>query len=68
MTFNGANTTIGPVVLEPNDRSCVFRITDKASQSITVKIERGGKSVEKTYGLSGLTLDPAPEPEEPIEG
>ena len=64
VTFNGAQTTPSPVVLEPGDRDCVFRITDKSSQSISVKIEKGSESIEKTYGLTGLTLEPASELEE----
>ena len=64
VTFNGAQTTPSPIVLEPDNRDCVFRITDKLSQSISVKIEKASESIEKTYTLTGLTLEPAPELEE----
>lgn len=57
VTFNGGLTTFSPVVLEPGDRDCVFRITDKSSQSISVKVEKSGKTIDKTYSLTGLTLE-----------
>lgn len=55
--FVGANTTIGPVELEPDDRSLVFRITDKSTQSIKITTKSGKSSTTKTYALSGLTLE-----------
>lgn len=58
VTFGNAQTTPSPVVLEPNDRNCVFRISDKEAQTISVKVEKNGNVIEKTYGLSGLTLEP----------
>lgn len=61
VTFNGGNTTSSPVVLEPDDRDCVFRISDKSTQSISVKVEKNGETIEKTYSLTGLTLEPKPE-------
>lgn len=61
VTLNKANTTQGPVVLEKGDRDCVFRITDKEQQSITVKVEKDGMSNEETYGFSKLTLEPKSE-------
>lgn len=59
VTFNNAQTTTSPVVLEPGDRDCVFRITNKDQQSLTVKVEKNGESNTKQYGLSGLTLEEA---------
>lgn len=55
--FVGANTTIGPVELEPDDRSLVFRITDKSKQSIKITTKSGESSTTKTYALSGLILE-----------
>lgn len=64
VTLNKAQTTTSPIVLEPDDRNCVFRISDKSTQTITVKVEHGDQVVEKTYALSGLTLEPKPEVDE----
>lgn len=49
------------MVLEPGDRDCVFRITDKDSQKIKVVASLDGESTEITYDLSGLVLDEAEE-------
>lgn len=59
VTFGNAQTTPSPTVLEPGDRDCVFRISDKSKQTISVKVEKDEHVIEKTYGLSGLTLEPA---------
>ena len=63
VTFGNALTTPSPTVLEPGDRDCVFRISDKSTQTISVKVEMGDQKIEKTYGLSGLTLESAPDSE-----
>lgn len=41
-----------------SDKFCVYRITDSNSQKIKVKTRKGEEEVEKTYDLTGLTLDP----------
>ena len=53
----------GPVTLtDPDDKFCVFRITDETSQSIKVKVtDLDSGSYEHTYSLEYLTLEPAPE-------
>lgn len=61
VTFNKALTTPTPAVLEPDDRDCVFRITDETTQTITVKFEKGDVTSETTYDLSGLVLEEADE-------
>ena len=50
---NGVN---GPVTLD-DDMWCVFRITNKTTQKIRATSTIGGKSITKTYDLSGLTLN-----------
>lgn len=67
VTFIGANETSSPVTLEPDDRDCVFRISDKSSQSVKVEFSLGDENKTTTYSLTGLTLDPAPTPTEPEE-
>lgn len=56
--FVGGQTTPGPIDLEPDDRSLVFRISDKEAQSIKVTASKGEETITKTYGLTGLTLEP----------
>ena len=65
VTFIGANTTPSPVVLEPGDRSCVFRISNKDTQSIKAEFVYGDENQTVTYTLIGLVLeeDPDPDPE-----
>jgi len=49
----------GPVVLD-NDRTCIFRITNKDTQSIKITAEKDGFNPDiRTYKLTGLTLDPS---------
>lgn len=67
VTFVGANQTSSPITLEPGDRDCVFRISDKSSQSIKVEVSMGEESLSETYALTGLTLEPDPAPTEPEE-
>lgn len=49
--------TKGPVTLD-SDMNMVLRIADKQSESIEVTVKKGDKQVVKTYGLTGLTLEP----------
>ena len=63
----GATTTVeivggtkGPVTLD-EDMNWVGLIKNKNTQSIKVKTTMGGGSVEKTYSLAGLTLEPKSE-------
>lgn len=63
----GATTTVeivggtkGPVTLD-EDMNWVGLIKNKNTQSIKVKTTMGGESVEKTYSLTGLTLEPKSE-------
>lgn len=53
----------GPVTLtDPDDKFCVFRITDETTQSIKVKVETlEDGDYEHTYSLKYLTLEPASE-------
>lgn len=39
-----------------SDKYCVYRIKDQNTQKIKVKTVKGGKEVEQTYDLTGLTL------------
>ena len=55
--FKGGQTTPDPIVLEPDDRNLVFRITDKDEQSIKITAEKDGRTDVNTYGLSGLILE-----------
>ena len=48
--------TKGPVTLD-EDRNIVLLIKNKDTQSIKVTITQDKESIEKTYGLSGLTLE-----------
>lgn len=57
--FIGAQTTTEPTALAPDDRTLVFRVSNKDTQSVKIAAENGDLKVEKTYGLSGLTLEPA---------
>ena len=52
-------TTPDPVTLDPSDRVCVFRITDKTTQSVKMILEKNGTAIAKSYGLTGLTLESA---------
>lgn len=48
----------GPQTLD-EDGICIFRITDKSSQSIKIVASKTGyESVTRTYSLKGLTLTP----------
>ena len=50
----------GPVQLTyPGDMFCVFRITNKDTQSIKVKAVKDGQTTEKVYSLTQLTLQPS---------
>lgn len=62
---DGATTTVeivggtkGPVTLD-GDKNWVGLIANKDSQTIKVVATKGGMKVEKTYSLTGLTLEPA---------
>ena len=48
--------TKGPVTLD-DDMNIVLFIKNKDTQSIKVTITHDKESIEKTYGLSGLTLE-----------
>ena len=48
--------TKGPVTLD-EDRNIVLLIKNKDTQSIKVTITHDKESIEKTYGLTGLTLE-----------
>lgn len=61
----GATTTVeivggskGPVTLD-EDMNWVGLIKNKSTQSIKVVSTKGDESIEKTYTLTGLTLEPA---------
>lgn len=66
VTFINAQTTQGPTVLEPGDRDCVFRVTNKDTQQIKVVAIVGEESTEITYDLSGLVLEEAEQDSEAI--
>ena len=61
VTFINELTPQGPLVLEPGDRDCVFRITNKDTQKIKVEASLGNDYMETTYDLSELVLDEADE-------
>lgn len=67
VTLINAQTTQGPTVLEPDDRDCVFRITNKDTQKIKVVASAGADSTEITYDLSGLVLEEADQDSEVTE-
>lgn len=46
------NGTHGPVTVD--DGFCIYRITDKDTQSIKVTVTKGGQSKIVQYGLTGL--------------
>lgn len=50
--------TSGAVTLDA-DKNWVGLIANKDSQTIKVVATKGDMRVEKTYGLTGLTLEPA---------
>lgn len=61
----GATTTVeivggtkGPVTLD-EDMNWVGLIKNKTTQSIKVVTTKDDESIEKTYALTGLTLEPA---------
>lgn len=43
----------------PGDMFCVFRITNKDTQSIKVTAVKDGQTTEKVYSLARLTLQPS---------
>lgn len=49
--------TTGPVTLD-SDMNIVLHIQNKDTESVKVTVSKGGESETKTYGLSGLTLEP----------
>lgn len=64
---DGATTTVeivggtkGPVTLD-SDMNWVGLIKSNSTQSIKVVSMKDGESVEKTYSLTGLTLEPKSE-------
>lgn len=58
ITVQLMNGVVGPQVLDP-DGICIFRITDKSSQTIKVVASKEGYSnTMKVYDLKGLTLTP----------
>ena len=63
--ISGTTTTVeivggtsGAVTLDA-DKNWVGLIANKDSQTIKVVATKGGIKVEKTYSLTGLTLEPA---------
>lgn len=52
--------TKGPVTLD-EDMNWVGLIKSNSTQSIKVKTTKGSESIEKTYTLTGLTLEPKSE-------
>lgn len=65
----GATTTVeivggtkGPVTLD-SDMNWVGLIKSNSTQSIKVVTAKGDESIDKTYTLTGLTLEPASESE-----
>lgn len=57
--FIGAVSTTEPFELPIGDRDCVFRISNKDTQSIKMVVIKGEDTQTKTLSLSGLTLEPA---------
>lgn len=64
ITTEGVTTTVelvggtkGPVVLD-SDMNIVLHIQNKDTESVKVTVSKGESSESKTYGLSGLTLEP----------
>ena len=58
ITVQLMNGVVGPQVLDV-DGICIFRVTDKSSQTIKVVASKDGyNSVMKVYDLKGLTLTP----------
>lgn len=49
--------TKGPVTLD-SDMNIVLHIQNKNTESVKVTVTKGDESETKTYGLSGLTLEP----------
>lgn len=49
--------TTGPVTLD-SDMNIVLHIQNKNTESVKVTVTKGDESETKTYGLSGLTLEP----------
>lgn len=47
----------GEVTLTNKDNYCVFRIKDKNTQFITVKLTKGSDTRSRKYTLKGLTLN-----------
>lgn len=43
------------------DKNIVLLIKDKSAQDVRVIATKGDQSIEKTYDLSGLTLEPKQE-------
>lgn len=60
VTVEVVGGTKGPVTLDA-DKNIVLLIKDKASQDVRVIATKGDQSIEKTYDLSGLTLEPEQE-------
>lgn len=52
--------TKGPVTLD-SDMNWVGLIKNKDTQSVKVVTTKGDDSIEKTYALTGLTLESAPD-------
>lgn len=59
ITVELINGTVGHPVELDDDGLIVIRITDKATQKIKVVAYEGERTVEKVYGLTGLTLNNA---------
>lgn len=57
--FIGAVSTTEPFELPIGNRDCVFRISNKDTQSIKMVVTKGEDTQMKTLSLSGLTLEPA---------
>lgn len=63
----GSTTTVelvggtkGPVPLD-EDMNIVLHISNKTTESVKVTVQKDDETLEKTYGLTGLTLESEPE-------
>ena len=60
MTVQLMGAQVNPNEIELDaDKDCVFRITNKDTQSIIFRAYKGGEVTRRTYKLSNLVLEPA---------
>ena len=53
-------------MIDDPDQNIVLRVTNKGAQKATfVQKDADGNELKQEFALSGLTLEPAPEVEEP---